>query len=233
MAKKAPAFVPTNTPQASAPTGAAYVPDLGAVTRAQPVTEIDASPAFLLKAHRERWTVMGGKVIPLFGRIVLQPGVGGVSSRPGGKIDAADARNMAEQQGWTIIPTSAIPDHHADANGTKSYLYRPEGREDVTLLRYTRCFPGSKALEVDEAGYVEFCEHLQDTGVIERPKAYALDALMQRLAKEAGALSDRARNQSSYQGAAEMAAAQVAVVAAQLATLRAAPSAGRAVEVDA
>ena len=233
MSKKAPAFVPTDTPQASAPTGSTYVPDLGPVTRAQPVTEVDPQQAFLLKAHRERWTVMGGKVIPLFGRIVLQPGVGGVSSRPGGKIDAADARNMAESQGWTIIPTSAIPDHHADANGVKSYLYRPEGRDDVTLLRYTRCFPGSKALEVDEVGYVEFCEYLQDSGVIERPKAYALDKLLQRLQHEAGTLTDRARNQASYQGAAEAAGKMVAVVAAQLAALRVAPSIGNAVEVDA
>ena len=159
--KKAPAFVPTDAP-ASAPTGSAYVPDLGPVTRAQPVTEVDPQPAFLLKAHHERWTVMGGKVIPLFGRIVLQPGVGGVSSRPGGKIDAADARNMAEQQGWTLIPVNAVPDTHASVDATgnvvKSYLYRPDGREDVTLLRYTRCFPGSSAIEVDEAGFVEFCD---------------------------------------------------------------------------
>lgn len=238
MAKgKAPAFVPTDTQPSAKPTGSAYVPDLGPVGRAAPVTEIDPSPPFLLKAHHERLTVMRGKVIPLFGRIVLQPGVGGVSSRPGGKIDAADARNMAEQQGWTIIPTNAIPDAHAsrDAAGNlvKSYLYRPEGREDVTLLLYTRCFPGSKAIEVDEVRYVEFCEYLQDSGVIERPKAYALDKLLQRLSHEAGALTDRARNQASYLGAAQAVAKQVEVVSAMLATLRATPSAGSAVEVEA
>jgi len=232
MAKaKSPAFVPTDTPHA-APTGTAYVPDLGPVTREQPATQVDACPPFLLKAHRERWTVMGGKVIPLFGRIVLQAGVGGVSSRPGGKIDAADARNMAESAGWTIIPTTAIPDHHASAGGVKSYLYRPESRDDVTLLIYTKCYPGSKILECDAPRYVEFCEHLQDSGVIDRPPAYVLDKLLQRLTHEAGALADRSRNQSSYSGAAAEAAAQVAVVAAQLATLRSTPSAGSAVEVD-
>jgi len=232
MAKaKSPAFVPTDTPHA-APTGTAYVPDLGPVTREQPATQVDACPPFLLKAHRERWTVMGSKVIPLFGRIVLQAGVGGVSSRPGGKIDAADARNMAESAGWTIIPTTAIPDHHASAGGVKSYLYRPEGRDDVTLLIYTKCYPGSKILECDTPRYVEFCEHLQDSGVIDRPPVYVLDKLLQRLTHEAGALADRSRNQSSYSGAAAEAAAQVAVVAAQLATLRSIPSAGSAVEVD-
>lgn len=81
--------------------------------------------------------------------------------------------------------------------------------------------------------YVEFCEYLQDSGVIERPKAYALDKLLQRLSHEAGALTDRARNQASYLGAAQAVAKQVEVVSAMLATLRATPSAGSAVEVEA
>ena len=239
MPSKAPAFVPTTAPPAQRDnaSGAAYVPDLGPVGRAQPVTEIDACPPFLLKAHPERWTVMRGTVIPLFGRMVLQPGIGGVSARPGGKVDAADARNMAEQQGWTLIPVNAVPDAHASVdaagNPVKSYLYRPEGRDDVTLLRYTRCFPGSKALEVDEVGYVEFCEHLMATGVIGRPKAYALEKLRAKLEREGGALTDRARDQSAYLGAAEAVQAQLTVVTAALAASRSTPSAGSAVTVDA
>lgn len=234
-AKKAPAFVPTDTPQPAGDNtgGVSYVPDLGPVGRSRPVTEIDACPPFLLKSHPERWTVMGGKVIPLFGRMVLQPGVGGVSARPGGKIDAGDARNMNEAKGWTLIPVNAVPDHHADADGVKSYLYRPEGREDITLLRYTRCFPGSKALEVDEVGYVEFCEYLMDTGIVERPKAYALEKLRMKLEREGGALTDRARDQSAYLGSAKEAQAQLAVVTAALAAVRSAPSGGSAVVVDA
>lgn len=238
MAKaKAPAFVPTDTPQPTTEStgGRAYVPDLGAVTASRPVTRVDAQPPFLLKAHPERWTVMGGKVIPCFGRLVLQPGVGGVASRPNGKIDASDARNMAEQGGWVIVPTDAIPDAHADANGVKSYLYQPEGRPDVTLLRYVRCFPGSAVLEPDEVGYVEFCEHIMDTGVVPRPKAYALEKLRTRMEKEAGALADRARNQSAYTASAAQVAAQLAVVVAaiaEIATRRDAPSLGTAVQVD-
>lgn len=234
--KSAPAFVPTDTPAKSGG-GSAYVPDLGPVNRSAPPTKVDACPPFLLKAHPERWTVMGGKVIPCFGRLVLQAGVSGVSARPGGKIDAADARNMSEDRGWTLIPVDAIPDHHAsldaDGNMVKSYLYRPEGRPDVTMLRYARCFPGSAQVEVDEAGYVEFCEHLMDTGVVARPQAYALEKLRARMEHEAGELADRAKDQSAYSASAAKAAAQLAVVTEALAALRAAPSHGSAVMVDA
>lgn len=234
--KSAPAFVPTDAPAKSGG-GAAYVPDLGPVNRSAPPTKVDACPPFLLKAHPERWTVMGGSIIPLFGRLVLQPGVSGVSARPGGKIDAADARNMSEDRGWTLIPVDAIPDHHAsldaDGNVVKSYLYRPEGRPDVTLLKYTRCFPGSAQVEVDEAGYIEFCEYLMDTGVIERPRSYALEKLRGRMAHEAGELADRAKDQSAYAASAAKAAAQLAVVTEALAALRATPSHGSAVTVDA
>jgi hypothetical protein len=236
-AKKPPAFVAIE-PSTSQPSGAAYVPDLGPVSRAQPPTKVEAAPPFLLTAHPERWTVMGGKVVPLFGRLVLQAGVGGVSAKGGGKLDAADARNMAEDRGWRVIPVDAVPDAHAsvDADGriVKSYLYRPEGRPDVTLLRYTKCFPGSAAIEVDEAGYLEFCDHLVTSGVIAPPQPYALEKLRARMEHEVGALVDRAREQSQYAGAAEAAKAQLAVVTAALEAARQAqPSGGSAVTVDA
>ena len=233
--KSAPAFVPTDAPARNG--GNAFVPDLGPVNRQAPVTRVDAQPPFLLKAHPERWTVMAGSIVPMFGRMVLQAGVGGVSARAGGKIDASDARNMTEERGWTLIPVDAIPDSHATTNADgqviKSYLYRPEGREDVTLLRYTRCFPGSSAIEVDEAGYVEFCDYLQSEGYIQPPAAYALEKLRARMERESGELSDRAREHSQYAEAAKRAKDQLGVVEAALSAARKSPSAGSAVVVDA
>jgi hypothetical protein len=130
----------------------------------------------------------------------------------------------------------AIPDSHATTNAdghlVKSYLYRPDGREDVTLLRYTRCFPGSSAIEVDEAGFVEFCDYLQAEGYIKPPAAYALEKLRARMERESGELSDRAREHSQFAESAKRAKEQLGVVERALSAAREAPSTGSAVMVD-
>ena len=233
-----PGFVPVEVskPTADDTAGSAYVPDLGTVGREAPVTMVDAQAPFVLKAHPERWTVMGGKVVPLFGRLVLQAGVGGVAGRRAGRLDVGDARNMSEERGWTLIPVDAVPDSHAttDAHGNpvKSYLYRPTGRPDATLLIYTKCFPGSKITEVDVPRYVEFCEHLVASGVIAPPKAYALEKLRQRIEHEAGELANRARAHAQYKPAADAAASQLATIAEAIEALRVPAVGGEAFTVD-
>lgn len=212
--KKAPGFIPASTPAPSngeSAAGTAYVPDLGPVTRDVPVTRIGACSPFLLKSHPERWTVMRGTVIPCFGKLTIQPGVNGVSDL-GGKIRAGDARNMAEEKGWTIIPVDAIPDAHATPGQPKSYLYRPAGRPDVTLLIYERCYPGSDRIDPDEARYVEFCQHLMTTGLVPAPKLYALHKMRERLVRDRDSAADRARENAHYQGALATAQAQLDAV---------------------
>lgn len=236
--KLPPGFVPADVPSPKTDNagGEAYLPDLGSTIRVAPLTMVDPCAPFLLKAHPERWTVMGGKVVPSFGRLVMQSGVDGVEGRKGGKLDLGTARNMNEERGWTLIPPDAVPDSHAttDANGNKvkSYLYRPTGRPDVTLLIYTKVFPGSKQVEVDVPRYVEFCEHLIASGVIEGPKVYALEKLRARMEHEAAELGNRARQFAQYAPAAKSAADALAVVTAEVERLRAAPVGGEAVEVE-
>jgi hypothetical protein len=102
----------------------------------------------------------------------------------------------------------------------------------VTLLIYTKVFPGSKQVEVDVPRYVEFCEHLVASGVIEGPKVYALEKLRARMEHEAAELSNRARQFAQYAPAAKSAANALAVVTAEVERLRAAPVGGEAVEVE-
>ena len=224
----APAFVPAGEAAVSGPDiagGESVKIDLGPTLRDEPATKVASCPAFLLKAHPERWTVMGDSIIPLFGRMVLMQGLNGVDHK-GGRWKVGDARNMLEERGWRLIPLDAIPDAHctpAQLAGTaaKSYLYTPKGRPDANLLIYTRCYPGSDRIDVDAPRYVEFCEHLQASGIIERPKLYALEAMLEKLRRDRDSLADQARDVSSKRAAADEAARVVGVVERAIEALQA------------
>jgi hypothetical protein len=213
--------------------GAAVVPDLGAATRVTPFTRVEASVAFMLKAHPNRWTVLGGQVIPLFGRLVLQPGINGVQ-RIGTRINASEAKATAEDRGWKLIPFDAVPPHHVAPGQQASYLYCPEGRPDATLLLYQRCYPGSERSDCDEVRFLEFCAHLETTDVIKPPALWVLEQLAEKLHREADALADKAREHTSYKTSAARAAAACVVVDKLIESRRTAavPSMSASVEVD-
>ena len=219
MAKKgaSPRFMPASDSASSemAP-GNSYMPDLGPVTREAPPPKMAANAPYFLKAHPERWTVFGDTVIPAFGRLVLQAGVNGVSDL-GGRLRAGDARNMAEESGWTIIPVGSIPETHRTPGEEPSYLYQPVGRPDVTLLIYERCYPGSDRVEPDQARYVEFCEYLQSSGIISPPILYALHKLKEKLVHERDSFATKALANASYKASLAIAAKHVEVVEAAIA----------------
>ena len=235
-----PGFVATAEPAAAASNapseragGSSVVPNLGSVTRVTPYTRVEASVAFMLKAHPNRWTVLGGQVVPLFGRLVLQPGINGVQ-RIGTRLNASEARATAEDRGWKLIPFEAVPAHHVAPGQQPSYLYCPEGRPDATLLLYQRCYPGSERSDCDEVRYLEFCAHLETAGIINPPALWVLEQLAEKLHREADALADKAREHTSYKTSAARAAAACVVVDNLIEARQtgAVPSMGASVEVD-
>jgi len=207
-------------PSAEEATGSAFLPTDGATTRGYTPTKVEPCAPFLLVHHPERWTVMAGKVIPQFCRLTLVPGVGGVdqirSVTGGTKTLAGGAKNAWEEKGCVVIAPDKIPTHHA-RNGVKSYLWQPQGRPDATLLIYTRCYPGSADMDVDVPRYLEFCDHLIATGIIEPVPAYVLRRMVDKQAERVDKLADKLASMPSLKPQVEAARADLTALEAALA----------------
>lgn len=195
---------------------ASYTPELGSTGREAPVPTMPSTAAFMLMAHPKRWTVIGGQVVPQFSRLALKSGVNGVESRRQGdgkeRLILTEARINAEAGGWTIIPFEAVPPNHVRPGARPSYLRQPKGRPDVTLLLYERCYPGDSAIGTDEPRYLEFCQHLIDSGVIAPPPVYILESMLAKAQHNANATADKARHNSNLKADADKMAAVVAVL---------------------
>ena len=211
-----------------------FVPDLGGGAKGTPAPTMSPSAPFLLRAHPKRWTVLGDQVIPALGKLVLQDGVNGSSRQRDGKLRSSEARARAEDRGWTIIPHTAMPPAHVAKYGP-SYLKRPIGRPDVTMLVYEDCFPGSADTRRRDAEYGEFCAWLLDTGIIPQPPLYALQRLAAQLLTSAQSAADKSKLHSEYAATAAETARQHAIVQARvdaMLTVDAAPAPTEAAALD-
>ena len=217
---------PPTSPQPDAPmfTGAAegevFTPFEGAVHGA-PVPTGQPIPPFALKVHPRRWTVMGGHVIPLAGRLRHMPGANGadaVYDRQGRviSIDLGAARQKAEQEGWKIIPYDMAP------KGRRSYLYRPNGRPDIHLLFSERAYVGSDHIDGDVNAYVAWMVQLMTPGPNGEPPFIAppADYVLRGLADKLQGLLDGATNKAvqwpTYRKVAERHQADLDVILAEL-----------------
>ena len=126
----------------------------------------------------ERWQVIDGKVLPTLCKQMMQPGVGGVEEGASGKISIRHAKGMLEERGCVLIPFGQIPQAHKDDLGFDTYLWRPEGRPDVTLSIYERVFSGSKDIRPDSVRWVEFLAHLVDSGLVPMAPDYVLGKML-------------------------------------------------------
>lgn len=177
-------------------------------------TEVGASPPFLLMAHRRRWGVVRGKIRPLLGRLKLIPGVANVSVGTKGTTRVGMARIHYEAKGWTILPTSTLPPSQRER---KSYLSRPEGRDDVTLCYWEQVFAGSTAKRCDEKLHDEFLDHIVKSGLVPPPELYVLERLRNEATEEHEKALDRATTYPSYKNIAKLAADRVKIIDAAIA----------------
>jgi len=227
----ASAFVTAGKRRGEHASGEDYTPNVGASGVGERVTKVEPRAAFLYRAHPERWQVVGGRVLPLLGRMPLMPGLNNVElDERTGSLRVRAAKAAAEERGWTVIPTSTV----VPGSGRSSYLYRPKGRPDVTLCIYELCFPGSSVTQADTAGWVAFLSHLVDSGIVEPSPLYVLD----RMRASAISRLDRAINKVQRAPAAasqvERIKAEIEVIEAEIATrtVAVAPSLGEDLEVS-
>lgn len=206
--------------------GAAFVPDEGGTTRARPVTRVPGAPAFLFKAHPNRWTVENGRLIPVLGKVKFIPGVGGCDADPRtGKPRIAPARMEAEEGGWTIVPFDRIPDAHAAPGQAKSYLRTVEGRPDLVISIYDKVYPGSDRIECDMPRWYEFCDYLVASGLINPPSSHVLRNMLDRLRAHRDARAAKAVTAPSVRAEVAQIEANIAVIEAELARRTEAPQA--------
>lgn len=189
-----------------------FVPLLDAQERAE-VTMVPARAPCLLMVHPRRWEVSGGKVRPMLARLWLIPGVSNVQVGAGGSLRVGMARAHYEERGYKVLDASTLP---PSQRWRKSYLTRPAGRPDVTLLYWEQCFPGASSLRCDEAAKEEFLDWLVDSGLLPAPAPYVLERLRDEAMQEASRLADRAQSFPSYRPLAEAAIERVKIIEAAL-----------------
>ena len=191
--------------------GSSFVPVLEATRNGTPVTRVEARSAFYLRAHPERWQIMGGQLLPLLGRLPIMPGLNGAELGRGGAVRMATAKARCEERGWTIIPFDAVPKGHGS-----SYLWQPEGRPDLTLLIYERAYPGSTETRCDEAGLVEFLANLVDSGIVDPAPAYIIEKMLEKSRGAYSRAQDAAQTVPSKRIDVERIGKEIAVLEAAL-----------------
>ncbi|NBV19954.1 hypothetical protein [Janthinobacterium sp.] len=198
--------------------GSAFVPD--SPTVANQITRVEPIPAYQLKAHPERWTVMRGELVPLLGKIKHIRGLNGADGEPGKPARIATAEAGAREAGWTPIPFTAVP----TSAGVSSYLWRPEGRPDVHLHFTERVYPGSARVEADEPRYVEWCRWLVTSGTISPPAPYVLRTMEAEYDRRYNDALNRSADFPSYKDVADRALKDLEAIRAELAKVESAPS---------
>lgn len=160
---------------------------------------------FVLMHHPERWSVMGGQVIPGLHEFTIgTPGLNGVD-KDGNFRQAIAAR---EALGWVLIP------ENVDGRGT-TYLARhevPGGHFWCT--RFTKVWIGSDQIRCDVDAYVPWCRSLIEREIIDAPAPYIISALIERVEGTVSALSDKVAATPSLRP-------QLAILEANLIALRA------------
>lgn len=158
--------------------GSSFSPDIVQAQTGAPPPSVSSRSAFQYYARPERWQVVEGRVLPTLCKQMMQPGVGGVEEGASGRISIRHAKGMLEERGCTLIPFEQIPQSHKDELGFDTYLWKPEGRPDVTLSIYERVFPGSKDVRPDSARWVEFLTHLVESGIVPMAPDYVLGKML-------------------------------------------------------
>lgn len=200
----------TPTPTAPTPTTEAaaggWAPQFAEETRAS-MPRLPATPPKLLLYHPERFTVMGGQVIPLFGTMKLQAGIQRMKQGADGRFQKNEAEGSFAEQGWTVIP--------ADVDGPGTSYIR-QVAPAVFLSRWEKAYPGSSHVDTDEAAYVAWCRTLLDRGVIPRPAPYVLELLQAKKRKEHDDMADKVAAVPSLRPIVERLAADLRAIEVEI-----------------
>jgi len=196
--------------------GAAFVPGVDRDMGPNRAPRLTKRPPFLYFAHPERWQIIDGNILPLLGKLKLQPGVMGVQrGRAPGAVNLRLARVACEERGRTIIPVDSVPPAHVAPGEAPSYLRTIDSTSGpVVLSRYEMAFAGSAATKCDAKSWAEFLRHQIDAGVVEPAPTWVLERMRDSRAKS---LERMESNQSTNRAKRERLQAEVDVLDAMIA----------------
>jgi hypothetical protein len=171
---------------------------------------------FLYFAHPERWQILDGDILPLLGKLKLQPGVMGVQrGRAPGAVNLRLARVACEERGRTIIPVDSVPPTHVAPGEAPSYLRTIDSTSGpVVLSRYAQAFAGSAVTKCNKVEWAEFLRHQISAGVVDPAPTWVLERMRDSRAKS---LERMESNQSTNRAKRERLQAEVDVLDAMIA----------------
>lgn len=196
--------------------GAAFVPGVDRDMGPNRAPRLTKRAPFLYFAHPERWQIIDGNILPLLGKLKLQPGVMGVQrGRAPGAVNLRLARVACEERGRTIIPVDSVPAAHVAPGEAPSYLRTIDSTSGpVVLSRYEMAFAGSAATKCDAKSWAEFLRHQIDAGVVDPAPTWVLERMRDSRAKS---LERMESNQSTNRAKRERLQAEVDVLDAMIA----------------
>lgn len=168
--------VKTKTPAKKTPARKAFVPTTATVDYGHEYPRIPVSPPFVLVYNPQRWTLLGGRVVPALHKIPLQPGVKGVTYSKGRGWNLAKLKHKLAEQGRHMLPWSLGPDG--------SYVAVVETRTDsgavvdTHVSAFADTFAGSSEVRADTEAYVAWLEELMKEGNIPAPPPFVLEKLL-------------------------------------------------------
>ncbi len=145
--------------------GAAFVPGVDRDMGPNRAPRLTKRAPFLYFAHPERWQILDGDILPLLGKLKLQPGVMGVQrGRAPGAVNLRLARVACEERGRTIIPVDSVPPTHVAPGEAPSYLRTIDSTSGpVVLSRYAQAFAGSAVTKCNKVEWAEFLRKVART----------------------------------------------------------------------
>ena len=196
--------------------GAAFVPGVDRDMGPNRAPRLTQRAPFLYFAHPERWQILDGDILPLLGKLKLQPGVMGVQrGRAAGAVNLRLARVACEERGRTIIPVDSVPPAHVAPGEAPSYLRSIDSSSgSVVLSRYAQAFAGSAVTKCNEVEWAEFLRHQISAGVVEPAPVWVLERMRDSRAKS---LERMESNQSTNRAKRERLQAEVEVLDAMIA----------------
>jgi hypothetical protein len=152
---------------------------------------LPANKPFIMLAHRSRWTVMDGQLIPQLRQLTLQGGSNGVTDRLDPKTkeviyEAEDAISRAVEQGWVPLRPEKVGDYVAEYDVVGGGVHFAHICQKV--------YPGSNHTEPDAEAYVAWCQKLVEEEHIEEPPLYVLEAMLAQYQKREAQAADKNSN---------------------------------------
>lgn len=176
----------THSSPSGAVDGSAFVPEEDAQLGPSALPKVAPRPAFYYFVHPHRWQVIGGKVLPLPGKLKLRAGLMNVSAsrqKKGGVNLRLAHAGLAEKM-RKVIPIDSLPKHHTAPGAPRSYLKAIEAeRGRVVMPIYEQAFNGTAQTRADKDRWVEFLEYQLTSGLVAPPETWVLENMREERIK--------------------------------------------------